>query len=451
MDILCKIELKDGRLQLLKLTKDQIIDFKNLVNKYEPFKLSLIGFSKIYSFNVISNSSEMIPLGPNLYNELLEKLNILDQIVLEICINFLKGQVSDNLKFQVLHKSCFEQSCVEKLKKNSDYNYSYYYYDCDTYNIEDIPLFANGIDKSIICNKYICDQLYERGKIDKKLLTESLTNFCPENIDENTDMSIVLRNLKCWEYSTSFGDSERFNKFLPIETVLRYVNKGNFPVNERPDTGIVCRENPSVGFNEIDVIKRNIKMLINKVFKTNCFRYCYKNYYLCGSLLVKQVVNNSDKYEKYYKNSDLDIAIVAPTTYMFDLFYKKLILDIKYDIVKWEKVESGTSHKYKVKLDNGIILDIFHAKTDIHTLISTFHIPQVRMCYDLVNEKLLLTSSCIESMILGYGETYRFYINKEPDVTFEKNLSILKKYIDRGFAFRLMNCDIDILHENSII
>lgn len=208
-------------------------------------------------------------------------------------------------------------------------------------------------------------------------------------------------------------------------------------------------------FREINyTIKKFLDLFIytNKIYSYYRGKFC-KYIYITGSLLAASIYkdylfNDTGDLHPGYQNSDLDLLISDRKN--FDKIVH-FIKNITRDFDKIIRIDSkyGGLHKYKIMTKTGKVIEIYQSKLGVDSLVSTFHLPPVRLYaklkprysgrYNYNVYDLFFTESCYRSIILGYSDNYRFYGSRD-----SKNIcKVLNKYASRGYDLRLLKDDYD--------
>jgi hypothetical protein len=177
---------------------------------------------------------------------------------------------------------------------------------------------------------------------------------------------------------------------------------------------------------------------VSKIPSSGKFKKRISEFYFCGSILQRIILRDSDEYNIYYKNSDIDVVCYPlPNQSLEDWANQHLIPFIDGESTI-EKIETSTSGSYKLWIHTslGKKIEVFTSKRNILQLISRFHSNCVRAITN--GQKIYMFASGLESYLTKTNN--KLWWNPHPD---PYNLhKIVAKMISRGWAQRIHKKDL---------
>lgn len=178
----------------------------------------------------------------------------------------------------------------------------------------------------------------------------------------------------------------------------------------------------------------------------------FNNVAVCGSALFECIIDSPlgdfETFDRlYFSNGDIDIVFSSES-------YKDFLRDAKKLMDSMEEILPGFSidenicasgvrfHLTHPKLNKKI--EIFRTPVSLIKLVSGFHLPCVRMYYNMV--QVYATKSCVTALITGININFTWFsCNKNP-------VEVVMKYVQRGVTTILnhkeMEAVIKLLSEN---
>lgn len=161
--------------------------------------------------------------------------------------------------------------------------------------------------------------------------------------------------------------------------------------------------------------------------------------YFAGSIIQRICVEDSDLYDKYYQQSDIDVVVYPKKITLEEWTQKELIPFIPGKINITKKITNKETNTYKLWLftDTGRKIEVFSSKKNILQLISRFHTDLVRSFTD--GKNIFMYASALEAYLTKINN--KLYWNHHIDPL---NLhKIVAKHIERGYSVRIHKRDIE--------
>lgn len=139
--------------------------------------------------------------------------------------------------------------------------------------------------------------------------------------------------------------------------------------------------------------------------------------------------------------SDLDIAVHCDTGFDNQVFDMIAEINRGQSVpYEWRSIATYSSFKYQVTHPiTKLKLEIFKSPRAPMDMVSSYHMPCVRMYYDF--RQVYMTRSCASALITGINENYNWFSsNKNP-------MDIVLKYAQRGFTTRLNIKELQCINE----
>jgi hypothetical protein len=445
-----------------EITDKKIIDSVKTIKPY----------GNIYEIMMNCWKSEHLNLE---INKIKERINRKNKIILtknecKIIDKYFKNQISRNDKF------LYNKTNIEKINLNND-NVSKFL-ETFSYNMSDFKI--NETVPNAISNKKI-DKINKR-KINNLIAlmneeTKQLNDFLYPRIANsfthidfmqtsnaikwlNTNYKLINWNLFLRIYHTYEKLESLYNFTVPsynkrvidLEFAKQFISENDVPdwgINEKTKT-IKPEIIPGiVSINEFwdrfhSKTEDAFKPLLNLYLNTKKLKSIKKNkktkFYFCGSIVSFCAVKGSLKYKKQYKDSDIDIVVYAKNDEIFDNWVKNTFLTlfpVECDVKRIETMKGF--HKWHLfRKDNGQKIEIFKSSKNLISLISSFHLPCVRIFAD--KNKIYCFASFIKFALTGINNDFN-YLNTAKN----SRLDLYIKYKKRGHGFNLSEKNYNII------